>query len=380
MTRKILVLDRSEELAERLRPVLADLDEAIELVTCTRIGSADHVHDHEGPFAVLVAGPSLPADEASIRGALRRALDLSSRRGAVAPPTAAAPADSSEVTTPVPTRAGKIYTVSSPTGGCGKTFYATNMALLLARHPGARVALVDLDLQFGEVTAALRLSPTYTIFDLLKVDESENPEFASAVEECLVPYAPGGFSVLAAPKDPVQADRITPIEVTRILSALKERFDYVVVDTPAALAETVLAAFDLSEHLFILATLDLPSVRNLGMFLQTLEKLRMASDNVSLVLNKVEKDVGISVGQITKLFPQGFSSTLPYAREVSRSVNLGRPVVLAYPDADIARQVIHGLHEFLPQAARGGSERNGSAPHGLGILRFFRKRWTGAAS
>jgi len=50
----------------------------------------------------------------------------------------------------VPTQA-RVFTVSSATGGCGKTFMATNMSLFLARHTGARVVLVDLDLQFGDV-------------------------------------------------------------------------------------------------------------------------------------------------------------------------------------------------------------------------------------
>ena len=141
---------------------------------------------------------------------------------------------------------------------------------------------------------------------------------------------------LPAPKEPSQADRITPTEVTKILDVLRTHYDYLVVDTPTALAETVLAAFDLSEHLFVMATLDLPSVRNLGLFLQTLQKLRISSENVSLIMNKVEKDVGIDVEQITKLFPQGFRSTLPYAKEVSRSVNLGKPILAAQPEADIA--------------------------------------------
>ena len=393
---KILVLDRSEELAERVRAIVAEMTPTAEIVSCTRIGSASHVnHEHEGPFSLLIAGPSLatktglrrlsvlhretpamsivmsfehrpeatlreiiqvgaddviemPADDTSIRGAIRRAMELADRRGAATPVTTYAPVAAS----PAARQPGKVYTVCSATGGCGKTFYATNMALLLSQVKGARVALVDLDLQFGEVTTALRLHPNFTIYDVLKNEEAHSTvDFITHMQEFVVSYE-NRFDVLAAPKDPAQADRINPVEVTKVIEAMRMSYDYVVVDTPTALAETVLAAFDQSEHLFCMCTLDLPSVRNLGMFLQTLQKLRISSEAVSLVLNKVEKDLGISVDQITKLFPQGFRATLPYAKEVSKSINLGKPVIESFPDTEVSRGLIKGMDDLIPPEAR----------------------------
>ena len=393
-TPKILVLDRSEELAERVRAILADTD--VEIVSCTRVGSASHVnHEHEGPFQVLIAGPSLatktglrrlallhkewpatsiimsfqdrpdaplreiiqvgaddvlemPADDTSIRGAIRRAMEIGERRLS-SMPVASYATPGVQVVSRAP---AKVFTVSSATGGCGKTFYATNMAMILSQQTDARVALVDLDLQFGEVTTALRLHPNYTIYDVLRANEADdNVDLASHIDEYVVSFE-NRFDVLAAPKDPAQADRINPVEVTKVLEAMRARYDYVVVDTPTALAETVLAAFDLSERLFVMCTLDLPSVRNLGMFLQTLQKLRIPTDAVSLVLNKVEKDLGISVDQITKLFPQGFRATLPYAKEVSKSINLGKPVIESFPDTEISRGLIKGMDDLIPADAR----------------------------
>jgi pilus assembly protein CpaE len=229
---------------------------------------------------------------------------------------------------------------------------ATNMALFLARHTGQRVVLVDLDLQFGEVSTALRLRPNYTIYDALHRDGDDGDfEFGEHLDEFLVTHE-GGFSVLAAPKDPAEADRIGPADVTRILDVLRSHCDYLVVDTPAALTEIVLAAFDVSEHLFSLATVDLPSVRNLGVFLQTLDKLRIPADNISLILNKAERDVGLDIGQITRLFPQGFKAILPYAREVSRSINMGMPVLASDPTAEVSRKLAACLLEYLPDADR----------------------------
>ena len=398
MKPKILVLERSADLAEVIREAAAGIDPSVEVLACNRVGAVSDVLHQLGPFTVLFAGPSLasrsglrrlaglhedspatsivlaftdrpdaslreivqagaddilrlPFDQGDLVIALERALDIGIRRLAGATPKAQPGVIPLPVAPAVPTQA-RVFTVSSATGGCGKTFMATNMSLFLARHTGARVVLVDLDLQFGEVSTALRLRPNYTIYDALHRDGDDGDfEFGEHLDEFLVGHE-GGFSVLAAPKDPAEADRIGPADVTRILDVLRSHCDYLVVDTPAALTEIVLAAFDVSEHLFSLATVDLPSVRNLGVFLQTLDKLRIPSDNISLILNKAERDVGLDIGQITRLFPQGFKAILPYAREVSRSINMGMPVLASDPTAEVSRKLAACLLEYLPDADR----------------------------
>jgi pilus assembly protein CpaE len=393
---KILVLERSVELADEIREAAEGIDPAVEVVTCNRVGAVSDVLQQEGPFTVLFAGPSLasrsglrrlaalhedcpatsivlafsdrpdaslreivqagaddilrlPFDHGDLSMALERALDIGSRRLAGLTPKTPPGVIQLPVAQQLPTQA-QVFTVSSATGGCGKTFMATNMALFLARHTGKRVVLVDLDLQFGEVSTALRLRPNYTIYDALQ-REDDDFNFGEHLDEFLVTHE-GGFSVLAAPKDPAEADRIGPADVTRILDVLRGHCDYLVVDTPAALTEIVLAAFDVSEHLFSLATVDLPSVRNLGVFLQTLDKLRIPSDNISLILNKAERDVGLDIGQIVRLFPQGFKAILPYAREVSRSINMGMPVLASDPTSEVSRKLAACLLEYLPDSDR----------------------------
>ncbi|HYT39158.1 MAG TPA: AAA family ATPase [Acidimicrobiia bacterium] len=397
MKPKILVLERAEELAAEIQAAAASIDPDVEVVACNRVGAVGDILHQHGPFTVLFAGPSLasrsglrrlaaiheeipatsillaftdrpdaslreivqagaddilrlPFDKDELAIAVERALDIGGRRlsGDVAPAPAAL------ISAPVPAAAptqARVFTVSSATGGCGKTFMATNMGLFLARHTGKKVVLVDLDLQFGEVSTALRLRPDYTIYDALHRDDADGFEFGEHLDEFLVEHE-GGFFVLAAPKDPAEADRISPADVTRVLDVLRSHCDYLVVDTPAALTEVVLAAFDISEHLFSLATVDLPSVRNLGVFLQTLDKLRIPSENISLVLNKAERDVGLDIGQITRLFPQGFKAILPYAKEVSRSINMGMPVIASDPTAEVSRKLAACLLELLPEGER----------------------------
>ena len=388
---KILVLDRSEALADQVRVSVADLAPVPEVVTCSRVGSVGEVLEEQGPFDVLVAGPSLgtrsglarlrliheelpamsvvmafsrrpdaslreivragaidllqlPIEDKELCEAIERGIELAGATPVVSAATAVGPAG------PAPSsgRPGIVYTISSATGGCGKTFYATNLAYFLTRYTGKRACIVDLDLQFGEVSTALRLRPKYTIFDALQREDTDESDLQAHIEEYCVVHETG-VSVLAAPREPSEADRISPPDVTRILEAVRNRFDYVIVDTPPALAETVLAAFDLSDMLYVMATLDLPSVRNMSVFLSTLERLKVPTENVRLVLNKAETDVGIDIEQVTKLFPQGFESVLPYAKEVSRSINLGMPVMAASPTAKISSLMAAGMKLVLPE-------------------------------
>ncbi|MFP5256573.1 MAG: CpaE family protein [Acidimicrobiia bacterium] len=394
--RKILVLDRSEALADQVRAALAEGGAPAELTSCLRVGTVGEVLEEEGPFDVLIAGPSLgtrsglarlrliheelpamslvlafsrrpdaslrdivrtgaidllqlPVEDAELAEALDRAGSLAdlarpaASAAAVAATAAAGPAHADD------SGPGTIYTIASATGGCGKTFYATNLAYFLTRYTQKRACIVDLDLQFGEVSTALRLRPKYTIFDALQREDTDESVLQEHIEEYCVQHETG-VHVLAAPREPSEADRISPPDITRILEAARQRFDYVIVDTPPALAETVLVAFDMSDMLYVMATLDLPSVRNMSVFLSTLERLKVPTENIRLILNKAERDVGIDIDQVTKLFPQGFESVLPYAKEVSRSINLGMPVMAASPTAEISSLMAGGMKLILPEA------------------------------
>jgi pilus assembly protein CpaE len=156
-----------------------------------------------------------------------------------------------------------------------------------------------------------------------------------------------GVYVLAAPEEPAAADAIEAADVARVIDAARARFDFVVVDTPPALSESVLVGIEHAEHIFALATLDLPSVRNLGVMLTTFKALKVPVERVKLLLNKVEPDVGIDVARVEKYFPQGFSMVIPYGREVNRSLNMGLPVLAYAPRGDVSRALDAGLASSL---------------------------------
>ena len=240
---------------------------------------------------------------------------------------------------------GAVIAVVSATGGCGKTFFATNAAYHLQSKLKKRTCLIDLDLQFGELSTALRLKPKTTIADLL-AQEGTAEDLGRRLQDAMAVHETG-IQLLAAPDEPADADAIEAGEVTRVIEAARYRYDYVVIDTPAALSEGVLISLEQADQIFAIATLDLPSVRNLGVLLSTFKQLKVPNERVQLVLNKVERDVGIDVEAITKYFPQGFSMVVPYGKEVNRSLNMGMPMLAYSPRGEVAKVLEAGLTSTL---------------------------------
>ena len=144
---------------------------------------------------------------------------------------------------------------------------------------------------------------------------------------------------------------IAPKDVYKVMGALRRHFDYIVVDTPAQLSEIVLAAFDHSTRVLCMVTLDLPSIRNMRVFLSTLEKLRINSQTIGVVLNKVEDDIGIDINDVQEVLDNKIVSILPYSREVMKSINKGKPALVSAANSDIGKKLAGGMHQFLSDEA-----------------------------
>ena len=376
---KLLVLDQKEDLSVQVERVTAGLRPRPTIVWCESFDALDTTMADAGPFDVLVAGPvavspggfqrlrelRLRSPDTQLLLALNhwRSSDLREtvRAGALdilrLPVADDALLDAVEqaIETGVALRAvrvddrseaveksgpGTVIAVVSASGGSGKTFLATNLAYHLVSAQ-KKTCLIDLDLQFGELSTALRLKPRHTIHDLLST-EAEEENLADRLDEYLERHE-SGIRVLAAPDDPEQADAIEAHHVAMVIEAARSKHDYVIVDTPTALSEGVLVALEQADQIFCLATLDLPSVRNLGVMMSTLKKLKVPVERVSLLLNKVEPDVGIDVARVEQYFPQGFSMIIPYGREVNRSLNMGQPVLAYAPRGEVSKALASGL-------------------------------------
>jgi pilus assembly protein CpaE len=283
---------------------------------------------------------SSTSDETAIRTAAARAIEIArTLRGRL---SGGAPTDSGEGRTP-----GKVATVFSSKGGCGKTFLATNLAVALSRG-GTEVALVDLDLHFGDVAIMLHLFPSHTIYDA-----AQNPGLDALSLKSFLTHHDSGIWTLVAPTEPTAADTINPGAIGNILKLLRSAFDYVVIDTPPAFSEPVLAAFDESDWLVMMGSLDVPSIKNLKLTLQTMELLHFPKHRIRVVVNRADSKVGLRLPDVEKLLSSPVDATIPSSRSVPLSVNKGSPIMIEEPKGPVADSIRRVAAQLVERQATG---------------------------
>jgi pilus assembly protein CpaE len=220
-------------------------------------------------------------------------------------------------------KGGRIITIMSAKGGSGKTVLATNVALLLTRVPDKKVVLVDADLQFGDVCLVLQLEPRFTMVNA----SHELHHLDGELLDSLLTEHPTGLKVLAAPLEPAFADDITTAGLMQMLDVLKENYDYVVVDTASMLDELILSLIEKSDDILMLVDMDLPSVKNAKLALETLRLLKFSTSNVRLVMNRSNSKAKLDNKEIEGALKMHISAAIPSDAMVAASVNEGRPVV-----------------------------------------------------
>ncbi|HWH28525.1 MAG TPA: AAA family ATPase [Mycobacteriales bacterium] len=213
---------------------------------------------------------------------------------------------------------GRLITVFSAKGGCGKTTIATNLATWTAKL-GKRTCLVDLDLAFGDVAISLQLFPERSTADLVALSGGIDRKAVSSV----VTSHGSRLDTVLAPVEPGVAEQVTAATVADLLQTLKGMYDVVVVDTPPAFTDHVLAAFDASDHLALVTTLDIPALKNLKLTLETLDLLGYAKDRWHVVLNRADSKVGLDVTDVQKTLGTPITVQLPSSRAVPAAVNRG---------------------------------------------------------
>ena len=232
-----------------------------------------------------------------------------------------------------PSEEGRIITITSAKGGSGKTVLATNVALVLNRLPDKKVVLVDADLQFGDVCLVLQLEPRFTMVNAAH----ELHKLDAELLDSLLTEHPSGLKVLAAPLEPAFADDITTAGLMQMLDVLKENYDYVLVDTAAMLDELILSLIERSDDVLMLVDMDLPSVKNAKLALETLRLLKFSTANVKLIINRSNSKARLDNKEIEGALKMEIEAAIPSDGVVAASVNEGRPVVETDPKSKVSK-------------------------------------------
>jgi pilus assembly protein CpaE len=232
-------------------------------------------------------------------------------------------------------RHGRIVTVFSPKGGTGKTVTTTNLGASLAKHWGKRALLLDLDLQFGDAAIMLGIEPEKTIYDLVTAPgELDSEKLAGYTTR----HA-SGLEVLPAPLRPEDAELVTEAKLARLLEVGRESYDVIVVDTSPFFHGPMLATLDRTDELLLVCSLDVPTLKNVRLSLQTLELLSFPSERIRLVLNRANSKVGMKPKEVEAALERKIAFEVPSDRTVPLAVNRGNPAVLSDAKADFSRAV-----------------------------------------
>jgi len=232
----------------------------------------------------------------------------------------------------------KIISIFSTKGGVGKTTVATNLAVALSNLTGKKIALLDFDLQFGDVAICLNLYVKNSITELVKDFVNIEQEPGLLEEYLLTHYS--GVKVLASPIRPENAEYVTAEHISKIIDYLKGRYDYIIIDTAQGFSDTVITALDMSDMIIYVSTLDLPSIKNTKNGLEVMKSLNYPNEKVRVVINKSNESFGINHSDFEGALGVGIWVMIPDdIASVTVSVNNGHPLVLHRRSSSVSKRI-----------------------------------------
>jgi pilus assembly protein CpaE len=248
-----------------------------------------------------------------------------------------------------PANLATVVSVFSPRGGAGCSTLALNLAIALQGQRKAQVLLIDGNLRFGALDAMLNLQISRSITDLTPSLAEAEPDL---LHDATLPHT-SGIRLLAAPPSPEMADLVSLDHLQKIITLGRQRYDYIVVDVGSHLDDRALTFMDVSEQIFVLLTPDIPAVKNTRLFLGIVHNLDYESDNIKLILNKVDPRGGITAEAIERHIKYPVPLSIPdKSRLATAAINRGVPLILYEREADksmpVTRQFL-ALTEMVPR-------------------------------
>ena len=253
-------------------------------------------------------------------------------------------------------KAAKVVTFFSAKGGVGKTFVATNTGVGLVQQTKKKVILLDLNLQFGDVAVMLRLQPELTISEVVSAIDRLDAEMMKS----FLTVHSSGLKTLLAPVEPDKADAISGEEVVKIIEILKGMCDYLLIDTPPSFNDNTLAALDNSDEIVLVASLDIPSLKNTKLSLNMMDLLQYPNEKVKILLNRANSRVSLNLRDVEHSLGTKTAAIIPSNIVVPLSVNKGIPLIIDAPRTPVARnlsgfvkQIMDGDGARIPKSAKG---------------------------
>ena len=237
----------------------------------------------------------------------------------------------------MPAVKGKIVTVYSPKGGTGCTTVAVNLALAL-NSEDTRTALVDANLQFGDVAVFINVQGKNTMIELApRVDELD----LDMVEEIMVKHEASGLRILAAPMRPEMAEQIGVDQFIKIVQFMQRMYAYVVIDTSPILTDLILSVFDASDVIVLVTTQEIPSIKSSRLVLDLFHTMGLGKEKLLFVMNRYDKRIAITPERVSENLKHEISTTIPLDEKiVITAVNRGVPFMIDNKAQPVGRSIL----------------------------------------
>ena len=282
-------------------------------------------------------------------------------------------------------RAGKVIAVFSPKGGVGCTTITVNLAVALQEMVGSKqkVALMDTCVQFGDVGVMLNLQASRSLADLVPHIENLDHDMLNSV----LSTHGSGLKVLLAPPHPEAAESLLAgmsldegkggsSVLGTVLTLMREEFDIIVVDVWSWVNDLALTVLDAAALIVLVVTPDIPAIKSARLFLEVAGKLNYPMEKIALVVNGVDRRMGIRVDQIEQaMIP--VAAQIPLDQQVvMAAVNHGVPFVQRDPSRPVSQGIVQ-LAEHVrsvvteEQEKEGAEEMVATGPSRLRLGRVF---------
>ena len=233
----------------------------------------------------------------------------------------------------IPTQS-KIITVYSNKGGIGKTTIAINLALELAKVAKDKVALLDLNLQLGDVSTFLNLNPVFDVnYVLNKLVNNENTNLIKAFEK----YKDTSLYILSDPNYIEQAESIKPQQIPVLFEVLRKEFSYIIVDMSSNIDENSLKILDCSDWIMFTTIVNIPAIRNAQRCLNLFHSRRYPKDKVKIVVNRYMDNDEIKIDDIENTLAQKVYWKIPNNYfTIMEAINKGMTISEVNPSSNIS--------------------------------------------
>jgi len=261
---------------------------------------------------------------------------------------------------------GRVLAFISCKGGSGSTFLATNLAYALSAGGAKRVALIDMNLQFGDASLFVSDSkPLATLSDVASQIHRLDPSFLSSSMVSVTP----NFSVLAAPSDPAHASDVKPEHIDAIIKLARRQYDFIVLDVGRSLDPVSIRALDHADSIYPVLQTTLPYIRDGKRLLSVFRNLEYGGDKVELIVNRHDNNSDIRLKDLEEAFDTAQLRTMPnHYDAAARSVNQGVPITRLAPDSQLSQALMAMARGLTGEAA---------PEQGAGLMaRLFKRRKT----